>query len=82
MEVKINDTALREFDDLPVTMQDRVLTVIERLKNWPKVSGAKVLTGNWRGHQRIRTGNYRVIFRVQNDVIFVERIAHRREVYD
>jgi addiction module RelE/StbE family toxin len=82
MEVKISDAALRDFDDLPTSMQDRVLTVIERLRNWPNVSGAKLLTGNWRGHQRIRTGDYRVVFRIGSDVIRVERIAHRREVYD
>jgi hypothetical protein len=50
MQVKIGGGALRNFDELPTTMQDRVLSVIERLKNWPAVSGAKGLTGNWPTH--------------------------------
>jgi hypothetical protein len=30
-----------DFVDLPVTIQERVTAVVERLKRWPNVSGAK-----------------------------------------
>ena len=36
----------------------------------------------WEGHARIRTGDYRVIFRIEGDVeIIVLRIADRRDAY-
>lgn len=82
MEVVLSRQAQKEFDDLPLSMKRRVLNVLSRLKNWPKVSGAKRLTGELKGLVRVRTGDWRVIFRPQHDPIVVERIAHRREVYE
>ena len=82
MKVTILDEALEDLDRLPGTMQERVLEVIERLEQWPSVSGIKALTGNWRGHSRIRTGDYRVVFKAYPDRIVVVRVAHRKEVYE
>lgn len=82
MNVKIADQALHDLENLNGDLQERVLTVVERLKQWPVVSGAKPLVGNWRGHYRIRTGDYRVVFQVQADRVVVVRVAHRRDVYE
>ena len=82
MEVTVLDDAVADIDELPGAMQARVMTVVERLEHWPQVSGAKALTRNWRGHSRIRTGDYRVVFRVLPDRIVVVKVAHRKEVYE
>jgi mRNA-degrading endonuclease RelE of RelBE toxin-antitoxin system len=74
--------AQADFDDLPATIQARVNTVVERLRNWPAVSGIKALRGQWAGHYRVRTGDWRVIFRVVTPHLVLVRIKHRREVYD
>ena len=81
-DVKISDLALEEFDDLPASIQERIHAVVERLKYWPNLTGAKPLVENWRGHFRIRTGDYRIIFRPLGKTIFVERIANRRDIYE
>lgn len=70
-----------EFKDLPFTIQARVRKVLDRLRQWPAVSGAKALRGDLAGTYRIRTGDWRVLFQVKADVIVV-RIAHRRDVYE
>lgn len=80
MKVIITDEASKEFGKLPLTIQSRVLKIFERLEHWPNVSGAKQLTGQWSGCWRIRTGDWRVIFEVQDDVVVI-RIAHRKDVY-
>jgi len=82
VEVVLSKEAQTEFDDLPLSMKKRVLDVLLRLENWPNVSGAKRLTGDRKGWARVRTGDWRVIFRPEHDQIVVERIAHRREVYE
>ena len=46
------------------------------------VSGAKSLTGNLAGRYRIRTGDYRLQFRVADGVVVIERIGHRDGFYD
>jgi mRNA interferase RelE/StbE len=80
MNVIITDEALKQVAKLPRPIQTRVLNITERLKNWPEVSGVKQLTGQWSGCWRIRTGDWRVIFEVKNDVVII-RVAHRKDVY-
>lgn len=82
MKLTILDEALRDLARLPGAIQERVLDVVERLERWPQVSGVKALTADWRGHSRVRTGDYRVVFKVYPDRIVVVRVAHRREVYE
>jgi mRNA-degrading endonuclease RelE of RelBE toxin-antitoxin system len=65
-----------------VTIQERVLGVVERLRDWPSVSGVKALRGEWAGHYRIRTGDWRILFYVLTPQIIVVRIKHRRDVYE
>ena len=70
--------AQEQFAALPRTIQGRVLTVFERLQNWPHVSGAKPLRGELFGSRRIRTGDYRVLFELAaDDTVLVWKIAHR-----
>lgn len=82
METLITASALEEFIQLPRTIQTRVLHLTARLRHWPHVSGAKPLTGTLAGHYRLRTGDYRVQFRVENRMVIVERIGHRDGFYD
>ncbi len=63
--------ALKQFDALPKPMQFRVERLVERLARWPEVSGVKSLSGDLSGLHRVRSGDYRVQFRVQ-------RLARRR----
>lgn len=81
MRVVMTTEAEAQYHALPVTIQARVNAVIERLSAWPRVSGAKPMRGDLKGHYRICTGDWRVLFRVEGDVIVV-RIAHRSTVYD
>lgn len=82
MRVVLGPNGSEDFDALPVTIQARVLRVFERLQAWPNVSGAKALRGDWRGHYRVRTGDWRVIFKVVEPTVIVVRIKHRSEVYE
>jgi mRNA interferase RelE/StbE len=82
-EVVITLTAQLEFAELPLVIKRRVRTVFVRLTNWPNVSGAKPLKGPLAGNYRIRTGDYRVVFRIENrNVVVVWKIGYRGDVYD
>jgi mRNA-degrading endonuclease RelE of RelBE toxin-antitoxin system len=63
-------------------MHGRVWKLIQRLEDWPAVSGFKALSGNLAGWNRIRTGDYRVRFRVDGDTIIVDKIGHRKDIYE
>ena len=82
MDVELTPAALEEFRALPGTIQKRVRKILERLRDWPVVSGARALSGNLAGSYRIRTGDYRIRFRVEPTQITIDRIGHRKDVYE
>jgi mRNA interferase RelE/StbE len=82
VRVLLTTEGREEFDSLPLTMQARVRDVFVRLEQWPTVSGAKPLRYDWKGHFRIRVGDWRVIFRVVEPDVIVVRIMHRTTVYE
>lgn len=79
--VELETRARRELLDLPPDIQRRVADVLDDLSRHPRPPGAKKLTG--RGGHRVRTGDYRVLYTIQDKlkVVQIYRIGHRREVY-
>lgn len=67
---------------VPQAILRRLERIIRRLQNWPNVSGAKPLRGALAGHWRIRTGDWRVQFRVVGEEVIIERVGHRDCFYD
>jgi mRNA-degrading endonuclease RelE of RelBE toxin-antitoxin system len=82
IDVKLEPAAVDGLMKLPVVMRTRILGIVERLKRWPAVSGAKPLTGRLAGHYRIRTGDYRVQFFLRNNILWIEQIGHRDGLYE
>ncbi len=74
--------AVEQLAGLPNVVLARLANIVRRLQNWPNVSGAKPLRGDLAGHYRIRTGDYRVQFRVVGDEVIIERIGHRDGFYE
>jgi mRNA-degrading endonuclease RelE of RelBE toxin-antitoxin system len=81
LAVRITPEAERDLKALPVTIKARLLGVVDRLDRWPQVSGAKALSYDWAGHFRVRTGDWRVIFRADGNDVTIVRIMHRSKVY-
>ena len=60
----------------------RVQAAIELLAEEPRPGGAKKLVGG-DGEWRVRTGDYRIVYEINDGVLLVLVVAvgHRREVY-
>ena len=71
MQVEITPGAGRQVDGLPKGVHRRVMEIFERLAKWPEVSGVKPLRHELKGNFRVRTGAYRVVFRVQGERVIV-----------
>ncbi len=80
--VSVTASAAADFEDLPRPIQTRVVALFRRLEHWPEVSGAKPLRGKLAGSYRIRTGDYRLQFRVEGHRLRVEKIGHRGKFYE
>ena len=72
--------AARQFKALPRPIQTRIVRLFSRLRQWPSVSGAKPLRGDLLGKYRLRTGDYRLQFRVSGDEVKIEKIGHRDSI--
>ena len=73
----------RALAKLPHDIQRRIVKRVTALADDPRPSGATQLRGSEAGYLRIRVGDYRVIYTIDDAVllVLVVRIGHRREVY-
>ena len=81
-KVTLTREAIEGMEDLPLVIHARVLSLLERLEKWPAVSGAKPLAGPLARRYRLRTGDYRLQFRVVGRAVIVEKIGHRDRFYE
>lgn len=74
--------AKRQFEKLPEASRKRVAETIELLGSNPRPAGAVKLAGE-DGLYRVRSGDYRVIYRIEDThlLVLVAKIGHRRDVY-
>jgi mRNA interferase RelE/StbE len=79
--VQLLPAAARSLRKLPPEGKRRVQAVIELLGDDPRPPAAKKLTG--RVEWRVRSGDYRVLYRIEDDVLTVVVVdaGHRREIY-
>jgi len=79
--VTLEFIAAKQLGDLPKPIKSRIIELLSRLADWPNVSGAKPLTGKLAGRFRLRTGDYRLQFRVEVGAVVVEQVGHRDGFY-
>jgi mRNA interferase RelE/StbE len=81
--VKIDPRALRSLTDLSPGTRDRISARIEALKADPRPPNSRPLLGELRGSFRLRIGDYRVSYDVDEEagLIRVWAIGHRRTFY-
>ena len=81
-KIVLTPAARRNLDSLPRTVLRRMDAKILGLGQNPRPQDAKKLRDR-DGLLRVRVGDYRILYRVEDDrlVVLVVRIGHRREVY-
>jgi mRNA interferase RelE/StbE len=82
-QVFIKPAAQRQLKKLTLTVQKDLIALIENLAKNPKPSGCKKLKGR-QNQYRVRSGDYRVIYSVEDMALIVRviKIGHRRDVYE
>lgn len=79
--IQILPVAARAIRKLPPEAKRRIEAVIELLADDPRPPAAKRLTA--RPEWRVRTGDYRVLYRIEDRVlIVVVHAGHRRDAHD
>lgn len=80
--IEFSKKAERQFKDLPRSVQLKIAPKISALAETPRPGKAKKLEGQDNIY-RIRVGDYRIIYQVQDKalIVLVIKIGDRKEVY-
>ena len=78
-EVDFKPKAMKDLDNLPPDIARRIVEKIDGLRN--DLSGDVKRLTNFTPEYRLRIGDYRALFEVENGRVVVYRVRHRREVY-
>jgi mRNA interferase RelE/StbE len=80
--IELRPAAVRALRKLDPQVRRRVQGAIALLAQDPRPPSARALQG--RPGLRVRVGDYRIIYTVEDDVLLVVvvRLGHRRDVYD
>jgi len=79
--LKIKKSAFKELQRLDKPVRERLISAIDQLAGNPHVG--KLLKGDFSGLRRIRVGDYRIIYEINETeiVVLVLRVAQRKEAY-
>jgi len=80
--VRIAPAAERQLRRFDPQVRRRVQAAIDLLASNPRPPKAIQLAGG-AGEWRVRTGDYRIIYDIQDDhlIVLVLRVGHRRDIY-
>jgi len=80
--VRIAPAAERQLRRFDPQVRRRVQAAIDLLASNPRPPKAIQLVGG-AGEWRVRTGDYRIIYDIQDDhlIVLVLRVGHRRDIY-
>jgi mRNA interferase RelE/StbE len=80
--IELTSRAARQFAELEAPLQKRIGARIDALAKDPRPPSSRKLVGS-DDLYRIRVGDYRVIYRIEDRVVLITviRIGHRRDVY-
>ena len=81
-KLQIDDKVIKDLKKIDKTWQKRILSKIKTTLIADPHSGKKLM-GNLSPFWRIRVGDYRVIYAIEEEIVTVEviKIRHRKEVY-
>lgn len=82
--IRIKRSAEKELSKVHSSMIKRIVKAIDGLAQNPRPSGSKKLEALKEPLWRIRVGDYRIIYHIEDVIRIVEirRVGHRREIYD
>lgn len=73
----------KDFKSVPTQDIERIKAAISDLSSNPRPLGCKKLKGKNYDYFRIRVGDYRVVYIIEDQVllIIIVRVGHRKEIY-
>lgn len=81
-EPEYHPEVARDIAGFPRNIRDRIRKAIEDRLILDPVKYGEPLRRSLSGFRKLRVGDYRVIYRVQERTVVILKIGHRKEVYN
>ena len=82
MNIEFSDHAKKEWNKLPLVDQKRLGRKLKFFSSHAApLLFAKPLKHSQFGQYRFRIGDYRLLFDIHTDTIYIVKVGHRRDVY-
>lgn len=80
-KIEIKRSAVKELSRLPQKDLKQIISRIKALADNPRPLNSKKLCADEK--YRIRQGRYRILYQIEDDIliIYVVKVAHRKDVY-
>ena len=78
--IEWKENALRNLEKLDKSVASRIVKNVEEMQEDPPKKDVKKLKGS--NLFRLRVGDYRVIFEIQNTILTVLKVGHRQQIYE
>jgi mRNA interferase RelE/StbE len=82
-KITFKNSAYKELEQLPKSIIRKIAVAIDELANNPRPVGVKKLKDSSNDLSRIRVGDYRVIYTINDGIriLNILRIGHRKDIY-
>ncbi len=80
LEVRYHPQVKKDLERIPPEWRDRIKGVIHKLAKKPEMG--RRLQGQLKGLRSHRAGNYRIVYMVEGETLYILSIGHRRDVYE
>lgn len=80
--IEFKSSVEKDFRKIPRTQQLKIWSSIQSLKSDPRPKNSRKLVGTDSDY-RIRVGDYRVIYRIEDDhkIVIIFAVDHRKDIY-
>ncbi|HEY9867423.1 MAG TPA: type II toxin-antitoxin system RelE/ParE family toxin [Candidatus Obscuribacterales bacterium] len=79
-KIQFKPKAIKDLQTLPPELQKRILAKIEGMQN--NLQGDVKRLANFTPEYRLRVGDYRVLFAVEEQKLVIYRVKHRSKSYN
>lgn len=82
-KILFKKSAEKELNSLPSASIKKISSAIDLLANNPRPKGSKKLAGQQETLWRIRVGDHRVIYTIEDvlKILEIRRVGHRKDIY-
>ena len=82
-QITFKDSASKELQRLSKSVVTKIASAINELSENPRPSGVKKLKDSSEDLYRIRVGDYRIIYVIDDGIkiVNIRRLGHRKDIY-